>query len=220
MFAKLNLTARPTHLDASGDWHQKANPQSEGLRGEAVNPVWRELSKFTTQIFQSPSCPLSSITMLFSSLSLPSPGHLPTMGLLSQGGCQIGTAQGCPILTLPPEGAGRHENTGPASELWTSHDFHPLAIWDYSGPKEFWLPENRVFPKPYHLQVNTGVGLQMGLMGEGLLNCLHRWVLSRQLETSYWKCKGFVFSNMAGGGEGQGDLVTPGMHTSGSLGKG
>lgn len=30
----------------------------------------------------------SSITVLFSPLSLPSSGHLPTMGVLSRGGCQ------------------------------------------------------------------------------------------------------------------------------------
>lgn len=50
------MTLRPTHFDASGDWHQMAHPQSAGQQPGAANPAWDGLSNSITQILPSLHC--------------------------------------------------------------------------------------------------------------------------------------------------------------------
>lgn len=159
MFVELNLTLRPTYFDASGHWHHMANPQSEGQQPEAVNPVWDGLSNFITQIFQSPLPPpslSSSHHYLYPVLAT-----CPPWVCSPKVAARLGTAQGCPFFPSLPEEAGRHENTGLTSELRTSH---PLAIQDYSGSTESWLPTDNIIPKPYPAcRCILGVELQGGV---------------------------------------------------------
>lgn len=142
---------------------------------------------------------------------LPSSDHLPAMGFLSQCSCQ-------PWQAPLPGGAGSYENTGPISELWSSHGFHPLAIWGNPGPKESWLPTDSIVQNPTSSRGANGNRTPDGSLGVGT-PCIafidgfwaEGWnLVIRNL------CKVLVFSNVGPEGESQGGSVSSGMHAASS----
>ena len=73
------------------------------------------------------------------------------------------------LLTPLPEGAGSRENSGPTSELWTSHGLLFGIIQALRNPSS---PLTMLLQNSTNLQVSTGNGASDGSRGSGTLALL------------------------------------------------